>query len=101
MTQAGEALQRALCADFDGLARVEALKSRSWASITFSGERHRLVLRIEGAGARAAADRFLDSLAEREFDLEGHILADIAPVADERDANGVRLSLEALTVEAD
>ena len=101
MTEAGDALRRALCAGMAGLATVEALSSRSWASITFSGERHHLVLRLEGEGGAAAADKFLDGLAEREFDLPGHILADVALVANERDGDRVRLTLEALTVEAD
>jgi hypothetical protein len=95
---AGEALRRALCATF---ATVEHHESRAWASVTFSGERHRLVLRLAGDGAAAEADRFLDGLAEREFALDGHILADIVLVADDRDAQGVRLTLEALTIAAD
>lgn len=101
MTKAGEALQRALCATFLILATVERHECRDWASVTFSGARHRLVLRLEGEGAAAEADRFLDGLAEREFALEGHILADIALVADERDGQAVRLTLEALTIETD
>jgi len=99
MSQAGDALRRALCADLAGPAIVEALVSRSWASITFSGERHRIVLRLAGESAGAAADRFLDGLAEREFALDGHILADIALVSDERHTDWIRLILEALTVE--
>ena len=98
MTEAADALQRALRAGFAGLATVEELESRSWASITFSGERHRVRLRFEGEGA-AAADDCLDGLAEREFDLPGHVLADIALVSDEREGTLVRLTLEALTVE--
>jgi len=100
MNQAADRLRRALFADLAGPAIVEALESRSWASITFSGERHRIVLRLAGEGADAAADRFLDGLAEREFALDGHILADITLVSDDRRGDSVRLTLEALTVEA-
>ena len=99
MIGAADALQQALRAGFAGTATVEELESRSWASITFSGERHRLRLRLEGECAAAAADEFLDGLAEREFDLPGHVLADIALVSDEREEAQVRLTLEALTVE--
>jgi hypothetical protein len=98
---AGEALRRALGATLVACAAIERHESRSWASVTFSGERHRLVLVLTGVGAAAEADRFLAGLAEREFALEGHILADIALVADERDGRAVRLTLEALTLEAD
>lgn len=100
---AGETLARAIRAGLAGFAGALDLErsSRRWASITFSGERHRLCLHLGGAGAAAAADAFLEGLSEREFDLRGHILADIALVGDDRDGGGVRLVLEALTVEAD
>jgi hypothetical protein len=100
---AGEQLNRALTMNFlnfAGVTAIEAPVSRRWASVTFSGERHRLRLHLGGAGAAAAADAFLDGLDEREFALRGHILADIALVGDEREDDGVRLTLEALTVEA-
>lgn len=104
MIAAGEALRRALCVNFVNLGQpvsIDPPVSRAWASITFTGERHAVRLRLEGAGAGRAADAFLDGLAEREFDLRGHILIDIACVGDARDAEGVTLELEALTVEAD
>jgi hypothetical protein len=98
---AGDALKRALRAHFVHLGAavaIESLASRPWASITFSGERHRLVLCIPGPGAAAAADAFLDGLDERDFALRGHILADIV-LAERRDEDEqVRLVLEALTV---
>ena len=100
---AGDELKRALRGCFScfaGAIELETQARRRWASITFSGERHRVCLRLCGANAPAAADGFLDGLGEREFDLRGHILADIALVADERDTDRVRLTLEALTVEA-
>ena len=100
---AGAELKRALRTWFTALGApltVEALASRPWASITFSGERHRLTLCLPGPGAQAAVDTFLDGLEEREFALRGHLLADIAAAGIERDADGqIRLVLEALTVE--
>lgn len=100
---AGPELKRALRAWFTALGApltVEALVSRPWASITFSGERHRLTLCLPGPGAQAAVDSFLDGLEEREFALRGHLLADIEAAGVERDADGqIRLVLEALTVE--
>ena len=79
----------------------EELTSRSWASVTFTGARHRLRFRLEGQGAAEAADRFLAQLHEANFELRGHVLADIALLAEERLDEGalVRISLEALTVE--
>ena len=100
---AGAELRRALRAWFAGLGApvtFDAVTSRPWASITFSGERHRLTLCLPGPGAQAAIDSFLDGLGERDFALRGHILADIAAEGITREADGqIRLALEALTVE--
>ena len=102
MNDATTALLRAVRLRFTGLEMViEEIRSRSWASATFAGARHELTFRIEGEGADAAAELFLATLTEAEFELRNHILADIALVADERPDGGnrVRISLEALTVE--
>lgn len=102
---AGDELIRVIRGNFANFGcglTIEALERRNWASVTFSGERHRLELRLQGEDAGAAADAFLPGLAEREFDLRGHILADIAVISEERDEEGgwARLSLEALTLES-
>lgn len=102
MTAAGDALKRALRANFVKLGAavaIETLASRPWASITLAGERHRLSLCLPGPGAAAAADAFLDGLAERDFTLHGHILADIVLAERSDEDEQVRLILEALTVE--
>ena len=98
---ATSALLRAIAAQFaarDGFA-VENIKSRSWASATFLGARHELIFGLSGATADAAADAFVSRLDSIEFALRGHIVADIALVSDERRADGVRIAIEALTVE--
>lgn len=104
LTPAGTALSRAICAGFGQpgvVVEVEGIVSRPWASVTFAGERHALRLRLVGAEAGAAADVFLERLSEREFELPGHLVADIVLVARQRGADGERLTLEALTVEGD
>jgi hypothetical protein len=100
------ALLRALGArfeSFDGAFRVEELSSRCWASVTFSGARHRIVFSLAGVDAGATADSFVERLDETDFDLRGHILADVALLDAERDGAGerVKLTIEALTVEDD
>ena len=103
---AATALLRAIRPNHLAGFAVEELKSRGWASATFTGARHELRLRFEGEDAAAAAERLLDGLSEREFDLRGHLLADIRMVERE-DCVGphgktlVRVALEALTLEAD
>lgn len=100
---AAEELARAVSASFDpspATCEMEEIASRSWASVTFAGARHRLRLRLEGERSGDSADAFLAGLAEREFVLRGHILADILLLCDDRREGGtIRLTLEALTVE--
>jgi hypothetical protein len=100
LTDATSALLRAirLNLNFGGFV-VEEITSRSWASVTFCGARHELAFRLEGPDAEQAADRFLANLDAAEFGLRGHVLADIALMAEERRPGCVRISLEALTVE--
>ena len=95
------ALLRALRAgvgNFPGFT-LEEVRSRSWASITFSGARHELAFRLEGEGAELAADRFVGGLNAAEFRLRGHLVADIAVLEEERRPGWARIRLEALTVE--
>lgn len=101
---AATALLQAIGASFagiDAVFRVQELSSRSWASVTFSGARHRVTFCLEGAVAGSAADAFVTQMSEAEFDLDGHILADIALLGADRSPSGdrVQLRLEALTVE--
>ena len=102
MNDATTAFLRCISASFVGFAIiVEEIRSRSWASATFAGARHELTFRIGGEGAAAAADAFLAHLSATEFDIRGHIMADISLVSEERMDGGaeIRISLEALTVE--
>ncbi len=100
MTDATTALIDALDINFINLT-MEEIRSRSWVSATFAGVRHELTFRVEGESAGAEVDRFLDGLEEAEFDLPGHILADISLVSrsDGLSEPMVRISLEALTFE--
>ena len=79
---------------------IEEVSSRTWASATFSGARHKLALRLEGLDAEEIATRFTAGIEAAEFSLRGHIVADIAVLgADNLDGTAVRLRVEALTVE--
>jgi hypothetical protein len=103
VTDAGAGLRHALGASFVSLGAAvtfESLTSRPWASITFAGERHRVLLCLPGPGAQAAVDAFLEGLEDREFALRGHVVADIEATGIQRDGDGqIRLTLEALTIE--
>lgn len=94
------ALIRAITTHLGDGASIAEIESRPWASVTFSGARHALTLRLEGTQAAARADTFLADLDLAEFTLRGHILADVALIArEDHDEGHVRLRLEALTVE--
>lgn len=54
---------------------------RPWASATFSGSRHSIVLTFTGAGAQAAGEAFIAALPEHEFTLPGQLVADASVVA--------------------
>jgi hypothetical protein len=78
------ALIRALLARYPGLM-VLAGTSESWASATFTGERHTLT---------CAAGPDLDGIEEEEFALPGHVVVDIAARR-----TGARVIVDALTIE--
>lgn len=89
---------RAKFAEEPGFA-IEEVRSRRWASVTFRGARHELAFRLEGEASEAAAERFVAGIGAADFPLPGHILADIALVAQERRPGCARIRIEALTVE--
>lgn len=97
---ADAALRRALVAAFaddDITANIGNIRSHAWASATFTGMRHELRLRLSGLRAEA----LIAGLGDREFDLPGHILIDIAATEIGRDGEERVLAVEALTVTAD
>lgn len=53
---------------------------RSWASVTFSGTRHTVVLTFTGIEAVAAGERFMDALPDHEFTIPRQLVADAAVV---------------------
>lgn len=76
--------------------RVSAAHSTRWASVTFTGARHRLTL--AGAASPAIEDWLL-GLPEAEFALRGHLVADVRVEAVRREEGTVTAELEVLTVE--
>lgn len=67
-----------------------------WASVTFSGSRHRVRLAFTGAAAVAAGEELIDALPEHEFAIAGQLVADAAVVAVEHTAlPQPRLEIEA------
>tara|TARA_R110000787_G_scaffold171453_1_gene284105 strand:- start:286 stop:750 length:465 start_codon:yes stop_codon:yes gene_type:complete len=55
---------------------VIATSSRPWASATFQGAQHRIILKLTGPHQGESADRLIDRLPDAEFSIMGHIVAD-------------------------
>jgi hypothetical protein len=74
--------------------------STDWQSLTFTGERHHLSLRVPGPGSEDVVERMCGGLEDAEFSIPGQLVADITifgkPV---RASDGsTSISIEALTI---
>lgn len=76
----GERLLEAMAGLAQGKARVVSHAESSWASITFAGTRHRVVLEFTGEDALEAGECFIAFLPEHEFAIPGQLVADAAVV---------------------
>ena len=78
---------------------VSSCRSVDWQSLTFTGERHEISLRVAAPEAEAAVARLSCGLAEAEWNLRSHVVADIVIVAQRVEPDGaIAVDLEALTL---
>ena len=96
------ALRAAISGRFHpSLARVQSTSHHRWSSVTFVGARHRFAVCVAGEGAEQCVDEATASILSDDFNIDGHIVADIAVAQRQsRGPNVVEIELEALTVEA-
>lgn len=80
-------------------AEILSSSSRSWSSATFSGARHKAVLKISGGDAQQRAEQFAAKLPEAEFRVPGHIVADALVQARIWERGNATMELALLTVE--
>lgn len=73
---AGERLREALQALACGHATFARHDEAAWASITFSGTRHKLQIVFEGPEAVEAVESFIAELPDHEFAIPGQLVAD-------------------------
>ena len=66
-----------------GKAELIRHAERAWASVTFSGSRHTVLLAFTGAEAVAAGEQLIAALPDHEFTLPRRLVADAAVVAAE------------------
>lgn len=76
-------------------AEMRGSRERPWASVTFTGARHWFALSV----GPARADFITTLLPDFEFDIPGHLVADISVAGTRPDGDRVILDVEALTVE--
>jgi len=60
----------------EGQAELVDHTERGWTSVTFSGTRHTVVLAFCGLEAMAVGEQFIAVLAEHEFTIPRHLVAD-------------------------
>lgn len=96
------ALRAAISGRFHpAIAQVQSSSQQRWSSVTFVGARHHYALCIAGDGAEHLVDEATTSILLEDFNIDGHIVADIAVAGRRsRGPNMVQIELEALTVEA-
>lgn len=77
-------------------------RSTDWQSLTFIGEQHRIRLRVPSPGASEIVARLVNGIADCEFSLPGHVVADIALAGEpEQGEDGsIAIAIEALTIES-
>ena len=79
---------------------LTSIRSTDWQSLTFSGERHVLTLRVIPPDAASIAHRFVAGIEDHEFMIPGETVADITATAGASADSGdsVELRVEALTI---
>lgn len=64
-----------------GQAELVRHSERNWASATFAGTRHNVVLAFSGTDAIAAGETLIAALPDHEFTVPGQLVADAAVIA--------------------
>lgn len=81
-------------------ASISQSSSRPWASITFAGLTHSFTVRFGGHEAEVQARSMAARISCDEFDIRGHLVADISAQEPVIDGDTATIEIEALTVEA-
>ena len=69
-------VREALLALSNGQANLLAHEEKAWASITFSGTRHEVMLDFDGREAVTAGEDFIAGLPDHEFAIPGQLVAE-------------------------
>lgn len=87
------------CCEAHAPLRLERSHSRAWQSLLFDGSRHDIRVGLSGSGIDLALAELRAALAEPDFAIPGHIVADLRLVTVDRAGDDASVGLEALTIE--
>jgi hypothetical protein len=81
-------------------ARIMSSTMVPWASITFTGARHRYVMLVSGDKAIGAVRHMERNIGNAEFEIRNQLVADVSISAPACDTALMQIEIEAITVEA-
>lgn len=76
----------AIAQPFGAQLVIEELRARDWASLTLTGARHELDVRLDGPGAAAAVAALTAQLPHESISIFGQLLAEL--LVEQRDGEG-------------
>ncbi len=79
--RAGNALIAAMIELADGQGELLMHGEQCWASVSYTGKRHRVILQFKGLPAVLRGEQLIDALPEHEFAIPGWLVADAAVTA--------------------
>ena len=77
---------------------IEELRARDWASLTLTGTRHELDVRLDGPGSAAALTAVTERLPGEAITISGQIMAEIIVEPGTADDGGVAMTICALVI---
>jgi hypothetical protein len=72
----GDRVRAALMKLAAGRGTILSHEEKAWASITFSGSRHAIVMQFCGIDEVITGENLIDRLPDHEFAIPGHLVAD-------------------------
>lgn len=77
---------------------IEELRARDWASLTLTGTRHELDVRLDGPGSEAAMAVLVERLPGESISIAGQIVAEAVVEPGTADDDGVAMTICALVI---
>jgi hypothetical protein len=88
----------AIAMPFGARVVIEELRMRDWASLTLTGARHELDIRLDGPAAGQALQAVAAQLPHENITISGQLLAELLVEPGTADDQGAALTLLALLI---